>query len=124
MTTRQTPGGAEALTAGQIDALRTELERELTRLRRSMASTAEAARPVELDQTTVGRLSRMDALQNQHMTQELHERERGREVRLTNALRRIADGSYGRCAACGGGIAYGRLLVMPEARTCAGCGQG
>ncbi len=89
-----------------------------------MASTAEAARPVELDQTSVGRLSRMDALQNQHMTQELHDRERVREVSLTDALRRIAEGTYGRCAACGAGVSYGRLLVMPEARTCAACGQG
>jgi DnaK suppressor protein len=112
------------LTPAQVEELRTELERDLAKLRRTMASTADAARPVELDQTAVGRLSRMDALQNQHLTQELHDRERGREVSLTNALRRIADGTYGRCVACGGAVAYGRLLVMPEARTCAACGRG
>ena len=111
------------LTAAQIDELKQELARELARLRRTMPTTGAAARPVELDQTAVGRLSRMDALANQHLTKELHEREQAREGQLVDALRRMEEGSYGRCATCGTTIPYGRLLVMPEARTCAGCGR-
>ncbi|MBK6487860.1 MAG: TraR/DksA C4-type zinc finger protein [Gemmatimonadetes bacterium] len=34
------------------------------------------------------------------------------------------EGRYGGCATCGGALPYGRLLVMPEARTCAACGAG
>jgi hypothetical protein len=59
------------LSSSQLTELRTELEHELVRLRRSMASTAVAARPVELDQTAVGRVSRADALQNQQLSADL-----------------------------------------------------
>lgn len=86
-----------------------------------MKTTEEAARPVELDQTAVGRLSRMDALQNQHLTKNLQEREELRLGGLHQALKRIEAGTYGACAACGGPIAFERLLVFPEATDCGDC---
>lgn len=110
------------LTPAQRDELRDELERELTRLQRSMASTAESARPVTLDQTSVGRLSRMDAMANQHMAKDLHQRENALELRLHDALARLAAGTYGQCTRCQAAVPYGRLLAMPEAATCATCG--
>ena len=116
--------GETSLTADQLLELRHELERELQRLRRSMGTTGEAARPVELDQTTVGRLSRMDAIANQAMQKDLHAREQSLEVRLVEALRRLDAGTYGTCVACGADVPYGRLLVMPEARHCPACGHG
>lgn len=109
------------LTAEQLAELRTELERELARLERSMQGTREASRPAVLDQSAIGRLSRIDAIQNQQLTAGLHERELARHAQLLDALARFADGTYGRCLTCGRGIPYGRLLVFPEARTCAGC---
>jgi DnaK suppressor protein len=60
------------LTLDQIDELRSELEEQLVRLERSMRLTEKAMEPVELDQTAVGRLSRIDSLQNQGMTQNLY----------------------------------------------------
>lgn len=113
------PGG---LTPEQVEELRQELERERARLERTMPSTQEAAKPVQLDQTAVGRLSRMDALANQHLTQDLAAREESRHTGIVLALERVANGTYGTCERCGGTIPYGRLLVMPEARTCVACG--
>jgi DnaK suppressor protein len=110
------------LTDAQGAELRTELEAELTRLRRSMKISEETKGPVALDQTSVGRLSRMDALQSQAMQQGLHERELGRLGALEAAIRRRDEGSYGLCETCGAPIPYGRLLVMPEARHCTACG--
>ncbi len=115
---------ASPLTSEQRDELRAELERELVRLRRSMPATEAAARPVQLDQSAIGRLSRVDAMQNQAMQHELHDRERHRENELVEALRRMDEGSYGRCARCEQAIPYGRLLVVPEARNCVACGGG
>jgi DnaK suppressor protein len=110
------------LTEEQITELREELGRELARLDRTMETSREAAKPVELDQTSVGRLSRMDALQNQHMSADLHSRNEARHAQIIDALGRMAEGTYGNCSRCGKEIPYGRLLVFPEARTCAGCG--
>lgn len=80
--------------------------------------------PVALDQQSVGRLSRMDALQHQAMAQ-ASERARARELqRIDAALRRIEDGEYGWCAECGEAIAGRRLEVDPCASLCVNCAGG
>jgi DnaK suppressor protein len=109
------------LSEDQIEELRLELDRQLARLRRSMRVTEEAARPVELDQTAVGRLSRMDSIQNQQLTKNLQEREGIRLALLERALQRIASGSYGICSECGGPTPFDRLFVVPEAPDCGRC---
>ena len=109
------------LTKDHLAELREELEAQLVRLMRSIEASESALEPVELDQSRVGRLSRMDELQNQSLTRNLHERE---EIRLTlvrNALARLEEGTYGLCAACESEIPYERLLVFPEAVECGGC---
>lgn len=105
----------------QLGLLREELERALSRLERSMKTSRRAARPVKLDQSSVGRLSRIDALQNQSMTTSLQEREQQKLALLSEALERMEAGRYGSCTGCGGPIAFERLLLFPEARTCASC---
>ena len=110
------------LTAGQLRELREELEAQLERLMRSIESSEAALRPVELDQSRVGRLSRMDELQNQSLTRNLHEREEIRLGLIRTAMERMEEGTYGSCAACGSAIPYERLLVFPEAPECGNCG--
>jgi DnaK suppressor protein len=112
----------ERVTPEQVEELREELVRERARLERTMKSTAEGSRPVEADQSTMGRLARMDALQQQSLTADLHSREQARHAQIEDALERIEHGSYGFCSTCSHPIPYGRLLVFPEARTCATCG--
>jgi DnaK suppressor protein len=110
-----------SLTAAQVRQIREELESQLVRLTRSIESSEAALRPVELDQSRVGRLSRMDELQNQSLTRNLHEREEIRLGLIRSALERIGEGTYGRCAACGSAIPYERLVVFPEAPECGSC---
>jgi DnaK suppressor protein len=107
----------------QIAELRDELNRQLRRLERSMAVTEAAMEPVELDQTAVGRLSRIDSLQNQGLTRNLQERERVKLDHIQEAFGRIDGGTYGLCVSCAGAIPFERLYVMPEAPTCAACGR-
>lgn len=82
-----------------------------------------AARTVELDQTRVGRLSRMDALQQQAMQLEACRRRDGELARIASALRRIEMGEYGNCLECGDPIAEGRLEVDPAGTLCVGCAR-
>lgn len=77
--------------------------------------------PVELDQTSVGRLSRMDALQGQAMALELERRRAVERVRIRQALQRLEEGEYGVCAACGEDIPPRRLDLDPTAPTCIRC---
>ena len=81
----------------------------------------EAAKTVELDQTRVGRLSRMDALQAQAMSIET-KRRRGIELQqIEAALRRIERDEYGYCVRCGEEIAAARLEHNPAAPLCISC---
>jgi DnaK suppressor protein len=110
------------LTPEQLGQIRDDLLRALSKLERSMKNTEISARPVELDQSCIGRLSRIDALQNQGLTKNLKDREQAQLAQLMDALRRIEEGSYGICSACSEPIGVDRLLIFPETRSCAPCG--
>jgi DnaK suppressor protein len=105
----------------QIAEFRDELERQLIKLEKSMTVTDEALKTVELDQGAVGRLSRMDSLQNQGIAKGLRERESISLALIREALRRLDAGTFGICTGCGGQVAAERLFVFPESETCAAC---
>lgn len=88
----------------------------------SVAETAdEAAETVTLDQTLVGRLSRMDALQQQAMSQENRRRRAQELTHIAQALSRIKAGDYGYCVVCDERIAENRLAVDPAQPLCITC---
>ena len=90
-------------------------------------TSAESRKPVELDQTRVGRLSRMDALQNQAMSLEAERRRKAELQRIEASLRRIESGDFGYCVTCGEQISLRRLELDPTLPTCvdcAGAGRG
>ena len=88
----------------------------------NVAATGDAsAEVVQLDQTKVGRLSRMDALQAQAMAQASGQRRATQLREIEAALRRIDDGSYGDCRACEEPIDPRRLEADPTARLCIDC---
>ncbi|MFU8814734.1 MAG: TraR/DksA family transcriptional regulator [Pseudomonadales bacterium] len=87
-------------------------------------SSQESTKPVVLDQTSVGRLSRMDAMQGQQMALEVARRRQQQLARIRRALLRIDRGEYGYCEACGEDIAAGRLAVDPAATHCVRCADG
>jgi DnaK suppressor protein len=93
------------LTRGQGTLLRAELARALRKLMRSRKTPQRAARPVKLDQSAVGRLSRMDAIKTRALTRGLREREQVKAAQLTQALQRLETGVYGTCTGCGEAIA-------------------
>jgi DnaK suppressor protein len=81
----------------------------------------ESASTVELDQTKVGRLSRMDALQSQAMSKATNQRRDLELKRIGAALRRIEEDEYGYCIKCGDEIAIKRLQADPTAPLCIDC---
>jgi len=88
------------------------------------AANADSRDTVELQQDSVGRLSRMDAIQQQAMAQ-AQERRRGQErARIGAALDRIDDGEWGYCLTCGEEIAEARLRHDPSVAVCVGCARG
>ncbi|WP_171100146.1 MULTISPECIES: TraR/DksA C4-type zinc finger protein [unclassified Ruegeria] len=96
----------------------------LAEIRAQTEGTNDARSVVELDQQAVGRLSRMDALQNQAMAQAQQSRRDLETLRLQAALARIAEGEFGYCEDCGEDIARGRLDLDPAASKCISCAAG
>ena len=81
----------------------------------------ESAAVVELDQTKVGRLSRMDAMQAQAMAMASSNRRQVMLTKITAALKRIDDGEYGNCRECEEPINPKRLEFDPTAIYCIEC---
>lgn len=86
---------------------------------------AEADRaPVALDQESVGRLSRIDAMQVQAMALAQSRRRQSERVAIDAAIRRLDEGEYGYCVQCGEPIAVARLQRNPAVATCIACARG
>lgn len=90
----------------------------------SLAAANDADRAtVVLDQQSVGRLSRMDALQRQAMAEETRRRRSIELRRIEQAFRLIEEDEYGYCQSCGEEIGAGRLEVDPTATRCIDCAR-
>ncbi|WP_227472630.1 TraR/DksA family transcriptional regulator [Delftia acidovorans] len=81
----------------------------------------QSAAPVELDQSSVGRVSRIDALQQQALAQGLRERLIIRKRQVEAALARLDSGTYGLCCACQSDLEPERLNADPAAVFCQEC---
>jgi DnaK suppressor protein len=101
----------------ELYQLLAELIEELHKL---LADTHDGAQPVSLDEP-IGRLSRVAAMQQQSMLQANRRTARVRLARVEAALRRHANGEYGRCVDCEEQIGYTRLKAQPEAAFCLAC---
>lgn len=83
-------------------------------------SAAEGAAPVDLDQP-IGRVSRIDAIQQQRMVEANRAAMQRRLAQVRGALERIEAGDYGDCAACEEPIGFPRLVARPETPLCITC---
>lgn len=94
------------------------LKAELVALSQASISDRE---PVELDQQSIGRLSRLDSMQVQAMARASDVRRNQEIRRIDAALKRVDEDEYGWCVECGEAIAPKRLEIDPAAARCAGC---
>ena len=98
---------------------------KLLELRAELLAAAEAGKEsaavVELDQTKVGRLSRMDAMQAQAMAQASAQRREQMLRQIDAALKRIDDDAYGYCLNFDEAINPKRLEFDPTVTLCFDC---
>lgn len=106
-----------------VEYNRQRLEEEAAQLKRAMAQANESAATVMLDQSSVGRLSRMDALQQQAMAQDMQARLGRRQRMVEAALARIYAGTFGLCCQCEADIEPERLAADPAVVFCGECSR-
>ena len=97
------------------------IELQLEELTADNALGQSAQKTVELDQQSVGRLSRMDALQSQAMAQAQQRRRNVLMGSLQAALQRLKQEEFGYCMECGDEIEDARLLANPAVLKCVAC---
>lgn len=108
------------LSATQIDELRTDLGTLVDELVTMVEQTRSGSKPVDLDEP-IGRLSRMDAMQQQRMTQANRAAAQRRLAHARSALARLDADDYGECQSCGEDVGFKRLKAAPETPFCVEC---
>ena len=111
---------APELTPEQVDELHQFLLAEQVRLEEFLKRSKEGARPVELSEP-IGRLTRMDAIQQQQMTKASRRTCERKLRQVRAALDMLGKDEYGFCRSCDEPIGYQRLKARPEAPFCLSC---
>lgn len=115
--TKLTPNDESA----RIQRFRMRLTNELNQLLLLRESSSESRAAVQLDQQSVGRLSRVDAMQSQQIAIAA-DRQRQRQIaRIQRALSQMDSGEFGRCLDCDNDIAERRLEADPATPLCVSC---
>ena len=105
------------------DHIKIQLSERRLALQGLNAAAKDSLSTVDLDQSRVGRLSRMDALQMQAMAQEEDRRRKLELLRIDAALARLQAGDFGFCVVCDEAIGAKRLALDPSLPTCIRCAR-
>nr|WP_319570313.1 TraR/DksA C4-type zinc finger protein [uncultured Draconibacterium sp.] len=93
---------------------------EIEKTEKLIREYTELTKPVE-PENAIGRISRMDAINNKSVTEATLRKAKDKLGKLKFALSRVEDDDFGRCIGCKKPIPLGRILIMPQARTCVSC---
>lgn len=108
------------MTAAERKAIRTTLEAEYQANKEQIAVLEAVTRPVA-PENAIGRISRMDAINNKSINEAALVKARKQNVRLERALARIDELTFGVCMRCQQPIPVGRLMLMPATTRCVRC---
>ena len=107
----------EALSTTDLEAIRIAMEAELTTHGDRVDRISDHLRaPVQKDWEEAAQ-----ERENDEVLEHLSDEGRRRVALLRAALRRMHDGSYGRCVSCDAAIAAARLRAVPETPWCVDC---
>ena len=70
---------------------------------------------------SLGRLTRLDAMQEKSLNQAVLEKAKIRLNKIGFVLTKIDGEDYGQCSICEEEIPYGRLCIVPESTICVSC---
>lgn len=108
----------------QSEHLSKLLKQRKQTLMETIAQSDQSAQPVKLDQQAFGRVTRVDALQQQSMAKASLEQSKQQLRQVLMALARVESGDYGYCLECDRAIQFARLEIRPESSLCIDCQSG
>ena len=110
----------EALTRSQLSELHDDLKKLKQQLRQQLEND-DSGKPVVLDQQLLGRVSRIDAIQQQQMAKAHHQQMQAQLARIEKSLLAFSEDEYGYCQSCDETISFLRLKVRPDTPFCVKC---
>ncbi len=100
--------------------IRAKIEAEISKTQKLVQEYSELTKPVE-PENAIGRISRMDAIQNKSVTEAALRKTKEKLEKLEFALTKVDDDEFGICVSCKKPIPLGRILIMPQSMTCVAC---
>ena len=102
--------------------IKVKIREEIAKTEVLIQSYRDQSKPVTLD-NSIGRLSRMDAINNKSITEAALRKAEEKLHKLNQALDTIGKGNFGLCIQCKQPIPIGRILLMPESNRCVNCAK-
>ena len=109
------------LSAVEKKKIKQSVNTQLEEFERQLEMAGESSKTVELDQALAGRVSRIDAIQQQKIAEAGLNRAKIKIARLTRTLEQLCSEEFGNCEECGDEIGLARLLIKPESINCVTC---
>ncbi|HEO98679.1 MAG: TraR/DksA C4-type zinc finger protein [Campylobacterales bacterium] len=108
------------MTQEEKNEIRQKIETDIQTLKAQILALEEKTRPISPD-CSLGRLTRLEAMGEQHVNNKVLDESRLRLTRLQNALLRIDKPMFGICIECEEEIGFGRMSIRPESVRCVEC---
>ncbi len=100
--------------------IKKKIEADILSLKEQIAILEEKVKPIAPD-CSLGRLTRLEAMGEQHVNHKILDESELRLTRLTNALLRVDKPMFGLCIECEEPIGMGRMRIRPESVRCVEC---
>ena len=108
------------MTSKEKEQLKEIIVNHIEKTRKKVVSMEETVQPIS-PENSIGRVSRMDAINNKSVAEAALRQARARLINLENSLKAIEKDNYGLCNRCGKEIQIKRLILMPESIYCVRC---
>ena len=110
------------MTKAQKQEIKEKIEQDITLLKEQIKTLEEKVKPISPD-CGLGRLTRLEAMGEQHVNNKVLDESRIRLTRLNNALQRLDKPMFGICIECEEVIGVGRMSIRPESVRCVSCAK-
>lgn len=100
--------------------IKIKIELEIQKTQELVLEYTELTRPIE-PENAIGRISRMDAINNKSVIEAALRQAKEKLEKLKFVQTKLNDADFGICIKCKKPIPIGRILLMPQSRTCVTC---
>lgn len=105
-----------------LQEIKTRIAAEIEKTKNVIVEYEDMSQPVSPD-NAIGRVSRMDAINNKAVTEAALRQAKEKLSQLQMMVKKVGEPGFGVCARCGNPIPIGRLLLMPQSTFCVRCAR-